>query len=140
MYYVAYEDHGPSRPCGQTVANTAPWKQLHVFNDYAAAREFLRTVEQEPSKLGRMRPKVTDFWSDEDVNVVHHNNTEIEIAGYGIVCECRTCGQENIHIRISLENLTNNLEETLAKEECSLCQNIGLEPMRTQLEFEGEQE
>ena len=40
-YYIAYEDKGPSGPCGQTFENTAPWRKLHIFENESDAREFI---------------------------------------------------------------------------------------------------
>jgi len=74
MFYVAYEDKGPNGAGGQTVQNTASWKQLHVYNRYEEAKELIRVVKEESTKLGRRSPKITGFWCDEDVTVVHHTN------------------------------------------------------------------
>ena len=65
-YYVAYADNGPSGACGQTVENTAPWSKLYVFNE-AEAREFVAHVTLNPFKIGRLRPRITGFWSDDPV-------------------------------------------------------------------------
>mgnify|MGYP001086579038 CR=1 FL=1 len=64
-YYVAYEDRGPSGPCGQTVENTAPWKKLYVFVDEVKARKFVADVTENPFKIGRLHPRITGFWSDD---------------------------------------------------------------------------
>jgi hypothetical protein len=60
MFYIAYEDKGPSGPCGQSCSNTMPWRHLYTFEDETKAREF-------PGKIrtwGRMSPKILGIWSD----------------------------------------------------------------------------
>ena len=59
-YYVAYEDKGPSGPCGQTVENTAPWRKLYIFGNESDAREFVDSVYL----WRRIAPKIIGFWSD----------------------------------------------------------------------------
>ena len=71
-YYVAYQDMGPSGACGQTVKNTAPWCKLYVFNDEVEAREFVSHVVLNPFKMGRLRPKIIGFWSDDPM----YNNVD----------------------------------------------------------------
>ena len=65
-YYVAYEDKGPSGPCGQTVKNTDPWRKLYIFIDEQEARDFIKNVTEAPFKLGRLRPKIIGFWSNSE--------------------------------------------------------------------------
>jgi len=81
-YYVAYEDNGPSGPCGQTVENTAPWRKLYIFNDETEARAFVARVTEHPFKLGRIRPRIIGFWSDDlnyDNVVEKDNEKEIQV-------------------------------------------------------------
>lgn len=70
-YYVAYEDKGPSGPCGQTVSTTMSWNKLYIFNDEQKARDFVQVITGSPFKGGRKHPKIRGFWSnDPDYNNV----------------------------------------------------------------------
>ena len=69
-YYVAYEDKGPSGPCGQAVSTTAPWRNLYIFSDEQKARDFVTMITDSPFKLGRLWPKILGFWS----NDINYNN------------------------------------------------------------------
>lgn len=74
-YYIAYEDKGPSGACGQSVKSTAPWNKLYIFNDEAKARKFMVKVVETPLAVGRLRPRITGFWSDDPS---HDNVVEVK--------------------------------------------------------------
>ena len=69
-FYVAYEDRGPSRPCGQSVECTRHHKDLYVFDTYEGARAFITRIEE--GLLSRVRPRITGFWSDEMNDVIRN--------------------------------------------------------------------
>jgi len=64
MFYIGYEDKGPSGVCGQTVSNTAPWRKLFIFHTEEKARKFINNLQS----YGRSQPKIIGFWSDEKEN------------------------------------------------------------------------
>jgi hypothetical protein len=66
MYYVAYEDKGPSLPCGQSIECTRWHNDLYIFNREEDAREFIKNIH----KIPRISPKIVGFWSDEMGNVL----------------------------------------------------------------------
>ena len=66
--YVAYEDKGPSGPCGQTTSVTRNHNDLYIFDDEESARAFISRVT-EPQK-SRVMPKITGFWSEDMENVL----------------------------------------------------------------------
>ena len=66
-YYVAYEDKGPSRPCGQAVSVTRHHNDLYIFDDEESARAFITKARPNPS---RVMPKITGFWSEDHGNVI----------------------------------------------------------------------
>jgi len=61
MFYIGYEDSGPSGPCGQTIRNTAPWRKLFIFKKEERAREFVDNIHN----MRRIRPRILGYWSDE---------------------------------------------------------------------------
>lgn len=63
-YFVAYEDKGPSGPCGQITSVTSPWQKLYVFTNEAKARELIKKITENPFNSGRLYPKITGYWSD----------------------------------------------------------------------------
>ena len=65
-YFVAYEDNGPSEPCGQATSTTKPWRKLYIFTDEAKSRDFIDKITENPFKTGRIRPKIIGYWSDSD--------------------------------------------------------------------------
>lgn len=70
MIYVAYEDSGPSGPCGQSVEITMPWQKLYVFKDREAARPFIEKVRAHQI-TGRSNPRIARTWdSDEPGQVI----------------------------------------------------------------------
>ena len=77
-YFVAYEDKGPSRPCGQVTSVTQPWHKLYIFTDEAKTRDFINKVTENPFKLGRIRPKIIGYWSDADDSVIWDNIDSIK--------------------------------------------------------------
>lgn len=70
QFYVAYEDKGPSRPCGQSVECTRHHADLYTFDTYEAARTFITRVEK--GLPSRIRPRIIGFWSDEMENVIRN--------------------------------------------------------------------
>ena len=70
QYFIAYEDEGPSRPCGQVTSVTMPWRKLYVFTDETKSRDFIKNITENPFSLGRIRPKIKGYWSDADESVV----------------------------------------------------------------------
>ena len=66
-YYVAYEDKGPSRPCGQSVSCTRHHHDLYIFDDEESARAFIAKARPNAS---RVMPKIVGFWSDDMENVI----------------------------------------------------------------------
>ena len=66
--YVAYEDKGPSGPCGQSVECTRYHNDLYIFDDEESARVFISKARPNAS---RVMPKITGFWSEEMGNVIN---------------------------------------------------------------------
>ena len=66
-YYVAYEDKGPSGPCGQSVECTRSHHDLYIFDDEESARAFINKARPNTS---RVMPKITGFWSEDMGNVI----------------------------------------------------------------------
>lgn len=60
--YVRYQDDGPAGICGQEARTTSDWDQLHIFNSYKKAHEFIREVER---STGRRNPRATAMWHEE---------------------------------------------------------------------------
>ncbi len=67
MFYVAYEDKGPSGPCGQSVECTRHHNDLYIFDDEESARMFISKARPNTS---RVMPKITGFWSEDMGNVI----------------------------------------------------------------------
>lgn len=70
-YYIAYEDKGPSGPCGQVTSITRTRNDLYVFDDEESARTFISKARPNPN---RIMPKITGFWSEECGNVIDKTN------------------------------------------------------------------
>ncbi|MCK5608343.1 hypothetical protein KAR91_41055 [Candidatus Pacearchaeota archaeon] len=68
-YYVAYEDKGPSGPCGQVTSVTRCHSDLYVFDDEESARSFIKKVDERIIR-SRIMPKITGFWSEAMGNVL----------------------------------------------------------------------
>jgi hypothetical protein len=68
-YYVAYEDKGPSGPCGQATSVTRTHNDLYVFDDEESARLLIEKVNGKVSS-SRIRPRVIGFWSESMGNVI----------------------------------------------------------------------
>lgn len=66
-YYVAYEDKGPSGPCGQAISVTRNHNDLYIFDDEESARVFISKVRPNTS---RIMPKIVGFWSEDMENVI----------------------------------------------------------------------
>jgi len=66
-FYVAYEDKGPSGPCGQAVSVTRSHNDLYIFDDEASAREF---IDEARPNASRVMPKIIGFWSEDMGNVL----------------------------------------------------------------------
>ena len=66
-FYVAYEDKGPSGPCGQAVSVTRHHNDLYIFDDEASARVFINRARPNAS---RVMPKIVGFWSEDMGNVL----------------------------------------------------------------------
>ena len=65
--YVAYEDKGPSGPCGQSVECTRYHNDLYIFDDEESARAFIAKARPNTS---RVVPKIIGFWSEDMENVI----------------------------------------------------------------------
>lgn len=68
-YYVAYEDKGPSGPCGQVTSVTRIHNDLYVFDDEESARLFIEKVNGKISS-SRIRSRIIGFWSEDIGNVI----------------------------------------------------------------------
>ena len=66
-FYVAYEDKGPSGPCGQSVECTRSHHDLYIFDDEASARLF---IDKARPNASRLMPKIVGFWSYDLGNVI----------------------------------------------------------------------
>ena len=66
-WYVAYEDKGPSGPCGQSTECTRHHNDLYVFDDEKSARAFIIRARVLRS---RVKPRIVDVWSKEMNNVI----------------------------------------------------------------------
>ena len=77
QYFVAYEDKGPSGPCGQITSVTSPWRKLYVFTDEAKSRELVKKVTENPFNSGRLYPKIIGYWSDIDESVIRDSIREV---------------------------------------------------------------
>ena len=66
--YVAYEDKGPSGPCGQSVECTRHHNDLYIFDDEESARLFISKVKG--PQRSRVMPKIIGFWSEDMENVI----------------------------------------------------------------------
>ena len=66
-FYVAYEDKGPSGPCGQAVSVTRSHNDLYIFDDEASARAFISKARPNTS---RVMPKITGLWSKDMGDVI----------------------------------------------------------------------
>ena len=67
-WYVAYEDKGPSGPCGQITSVTRSHHDLYIFDDEESARAFITKVTG--FNTSRIMPKITGFWSEDMRNVI----------------------------------------------------------------------
>ena len=74
--YVAYEDKGPSGPCGQVTSVTRTHNDLYIFDDEESARAFISKVKG-PKRI-RIMPKITGFWSEDMGNVLINWEKEYE--------------------------------------------------------------
>ena len=72
-YYVAYEDKGPSGPCGLSIRTTAPWRKLYVFNNEKEARDFIQMIVGCSGTYYRKVPRIIGFWSNDP----NYDNVEI---------------------------------------------------------------
>ena len=72
-WYVAYEDKGPSRPCGQSVSCTRFHNDLYVFDDEESARAFISKARPNAS---RVMPKIIGVWSEDTGSVFEGINDE----------------------------------------------------------------
>jgi len=64
MIYAAYEDEGPTGPCGQSLEITSPWHRLYTFNTFESLQKFCDALK---AGKGRKRAKVTSYWTEEDI-------------------------------------------------------------------------
>ena len=71
--YVAYEDRGPSGPCGQITSVTRTHNDLYIFDDETSARLFVDKVEK-CRPTSRLSPRITGFWSEEHGNLFDETN------------------------------------------------------------------
>ncbi len=65
---VAYEDKGPSGPCGQSVECTRNHNDLYTFGDEESARAFI--AKTQTGRMGRILPKIIGFWSKDMGTVI----------------------------------------------------------------------
>lgn len=65
--YVAYEDKGPSGPCGQITSVTRTHNDLYIFDDEESAKAFISKARPSAS---RVMPKIIGFWSKDYGNVI----------------------------------------------------------------------
>jgi hypothetical protein len=66
MHYLAYEDDGPSGPCGQSVSITMPWRKLLVYENPDDAYALMGFLASRTVFGGRRRPRIVGAWSDDD--------------------------------------------------------------------------
>lgn len=71
MIYAVYKDDGQSGPCAQG-SNTFPRCELHIFEEWADFREFVRDRVEKP--CGRLNPRIDAIWDagDMDATIVDH--------------------------------------------------------------------
>lgn len=68
-YYVAYEDKGPSGPCGQVTSVTRTHNDLYIFDDEEIARLFIEKIRSRGSG-SRIMSKIIGFWSEDMGNII----------------------------------------------------------------------
>lgn len=71
-WYVAYEDKGPSGPCGQITSVTRTHNDLYIFDDEESARAFISKIENR--RGSRIMAKITGAWSEDTGNVFEGKN------------------------------------------------------------------
>ena len=62
-FFVAYEDDGPSGPCGQDMRTTSPWRRLYEFDNEDDALAFYKLLKSGTWRF-RLRSRAVGFWSD----------------------------------------------------------------------------